>query len=69
MGELQHRLVLGLDDLTRDLLLDDGRAPVLIEPWLFDGFLVGVGVQKRVRGSDNIKVNLEVDDVVVQRAH
>ncbi len=58
-----------LDDLPRDLLLDDSLAPVLVEPRLLDLFLISVSVEQGVLKTADVEVDLEVNNVVVQRAH
>ena len=42
---LEQRLILVLDNIARDLLLDHGLAPVIIEPRLFNFFLSSVREQ------------------------
>lgn len=67
--ELEQRVVLALDVVPRDFLLDDGLAPVVVEPCVRDLLLLRVRVQQRVRCADDVEVDLEVDDVVVERPH
>ena len=57
-GELKESLVFILNKVTKNLLLDHGLAPVIIEPRLFNFFLSGVREEQGVVRAGNVQVNL-----------
>ena len=67
--ELQQRMIFGIDELASDLLLDDSPAPILVKPWVGDLLLLRMCIQERVLCTRDVQVHLEVDNVIVKRAH
>ena len=67
--ESQQSVVFVLDDITRDFLLYDSLSPVVFEPVLLYFLLCGVREEKGVCETGNIKVDFEVNDMVVQGPH
>ena len=57
-GELKESLVFIFDKVTKNLLLDHGLAPVIIEPRLFNFFLSSVREEQGVVRAGNVQVNL-----------
>ena len=65
----QERVVFGLDVVAADLLLNDFTAPILVKPGVFNLLDVRGSSKQGVGFTDDIEVDLVVDDVVVEVAH
>lgn len=66
---LQQCIIFSLNELPRYLLLDDCLAPIIVKPWLGDLFPIRRCLQERILLASYIKVDLEIDNVVVEGTH